>query len=275
MLDISNETRNGKQIMKPHTITTRIYTLLLSGLILLTGCQPNSTATEPAPTQVATSEPSIVQEENILAISKSIFLDPALAEDEDSLRISQYLYEGLVRLDSNGEVQPALAESWIISDDQLDYIFTLRPGITFSDGTPITPDVIESNFNRWFDPENPLRGDGNFPAWKRIFLGFHNEKDADQRAISTVDGIQKVDVNTILVHLNRPVPDLLTYLADPAFVILSTEALSAGGYGKRENAIISSGPYLLSAWTDEGLTLSPNPKYWGDAPVDDLNFTWK
>ncbi len=261
--------------MKSYTTSIHIYIFLLLGLILLTGCQPKSTATETPPTQDATLEPSPVQEENPLIINKDIFLDPALAEDDDSLKVSQYLYEGLVRLDANGEVQPALAESWVISDDQLDYIFTLRSGIAFNDGTPITPDTIESNFNRWFDPENPLHGNGSFSAWQRIFLGFHNEKDADQRAKSTVDGIQKVDANTVLVHLNRPVPDLLTYLADPAFAVLSIEALSAGGYGGRDSTIISSGPYVVTAWTDEGLILSPNPKYWGTTPEGDLNFAWR
>ena len=264
--------------MKPYKPTTLIHAFLLLCLIFIAGCQPTSTPTEAPATQPAgeaTAEPSAPIEENSFAISKSILLDPALTEDADSLKVSQYLYEGLVRLDENGEVQPALAESWVISDDQLDYIFTLRPGITFSDDTPITPDTIEANFNRWFDPENSLHGTDKFPTWERIFLGYHNEKDAEQRAKSTVDGIQKVDVNTILVHLNRPVPDLLTYLANPAFTILNIDSLSAGKYGGRDSAIISSGPYVISAWSDAGLTLSPNPKYWGTAPTGDINFTWK
>ena len=264
--------------MKPYKTRTLIHALLLLCLVFIAGCQPTATATEAPATQPAgeaTSEPAAPAEADPFVISKSILLDPALTEDADSLKVSGYLYEGLVSLDEYGEVQPALAESWVISDDQLDYIFTLRPGLTFSDGTPITPDVIEANFNRWFDPENALHGTDKFPAWERIFLGFHNEKDAEQRAKSTVDGIQKVDVNTILVHLNRPVPNLLTYLADPAFTILSIDSLSAGKYGGRDSAIISSGPYTISAWSDTGLTLSPNPKYWGTVPADDINFTWK
>jgi len=263
--------------MKFYICSIRNYIFLSLCLLLLAACQPTSTPISTSPTEAATSTPSSIQEgvPTTNKISKSIFLDPALAEDKDSLQITQYLYEGLVSLDASGKAQPALAESWVISDDQLDYIFTLRPGLVFSNGTPITPDIIEANFNRWFDPENPLHGSDTFPAWKRIFLGFHNEKDADKRAISTVDGIQKVDVNTILVHLNRPVPDLLTYLADPAFVVLDIDALSAGKYGGRDSAIISSGPYIISAWTDEGLTLSPNSKYWGTIPEADLNFSWK
>jgi peptide/nickel transport system substrate-binding protein len=261
---------------------SRILTLLLVCLFFLTGCQPQDTAT-PAAMAIATDAPQTLlptptaasaQVDNPIAISANILLDPALAQDADSLKVNQYLYEGLVHLDKDGKVQPALAESWVISDDQLDYIFTVRAGAAFSDGTPITPDIVADNFNRWFDPQSSLRGSGDYAAWKRIFLGFHGEKGADKRPISQVDGIQKVDVNTVLIHLNRLEPNLLTYLADPAFAILKPDTLAAGGYGTQKSKIISTGPYLVSAWTDAGLTLSPNPKYWGSQPTGDLKFTF-
>ncbi len=268
--------------MKTRAFTYRSLVLLSAFLVLLTGCQPESTplATEaPLPiVEAATITPSPVpaqSEEPAMQISADINLDPALAQDADSLMISQYLYEGLVRLDESGAPQPALAESWVISDDQLDYIFTLRSTAVFSDGTPVTPDVIVENFNRWFDPQHPLHGNGDFAVWGRIFLGFHGEKDASDRAKSTVDGIQKVDVNTVLIHLNRLMPDLLTDLADPAFAILNPTTLASAGYGGRDSTIISSGPYIVSAWTDNGLTLAPNPSYWGNKPIEGLNFTWR
>ncbi len=265
--------------MEPKILPRHSIFLLSAFLLLLAGCQPTSTPTEMPSTEesvtIATPTPEQVVEEPSLQISADIFLDPALAQDEDSLRVSQYLYEGLVRLSGSGNPQPALAESWVISDDQLDYIFTLRPGLVFSDGTPITPDVIVENFNRWFDPQSSLRGNGDYLAWGKIFLGFHGERDAENRAKSTVDGIQKVDINTVLVHLNRPVPDLLIYLADPAFAILNPTMLASGGYGGRDSTIVSSGPYVVSAWTDTGLVLSPNPRYWENKPAGDLNFTWR
>jgi ABC-type oligopeptide transport system substrate-binding subunit len=91
-----------------------------------------------------------------------------------------------------------------------------------------------------------------------------------------VDGIQKVDFNTVLIHLNRLEPKFLTYLADPAFAILNTSSLAAdSAYGGRNSTIISSGAYMISSWTDDGLTLSPNPKYWGTKPQGDLKFIWR
>jgi ABC-type oligopeptide transport system substrate-binding subunit len=264
--------------MKISIVPRHFIILLIVSVLALAGCQPQSAPTDspqPEPTE-ASMPPTPDQTTDMpVAISADIRLDPALAQDSDSLLVSQYLYEGLVRLDESGNPQPSIAESWRVSDDQLDYIFTLRADAAFSDGTPITPDVIVDNFNRWFDPNSPLRGDGEYAAWKFVFLGFNGERDNDNRALSLVDGIQKVDGFTVLVHLNRPVPELLTYLADPAFAILSTDALASGNYGGQDSNIISSGPYIVSSWSDEGLTLSPNPNYWGQKPTVNLTFSWR
>ena len=278
-MQLNHESKELYTIMTTQLTTSRILTFLLICLFSLTACQPQAVATS-APDSQPTQAPTVptaaaASSENSNVINANITLDPALTQDADSLKVSQYLYDGLVKLDSSGKPQPALAESWVVSDDQLDYIFTLRANAAFSDGTPITPDIVADNFNRWFDPQNPLHDNGNYATWQNIFQGFHGEKGADKRPKSQVDGIQKVDFNTVLIHLNRLEPKLLTYLADPAFAILKTDALAADSkYGGRNSKVISSGPYVISSWTDAGLTLSPNPKYWGTAPQGDLKFTW-
>lgn len=261
--------------MYTKTSPYRLLAFTFITFFVITGCQPQNASTEePAASPIPSTVPEATSN-NTASINKDLFLDPALTQDKDSLLISQYLYEGLVVLDGNGNPQPGIAESWVISDDQLDYIFSLRPGITFSDGTPITPDIVADNFNRWFDPKNPLHQNGDYAAWENIFLGFLGERDATDRAKSTVDGIQKVDSSTVLLHLNRPVSETLTYLANPSFSILNTNALALGNYGTKESDISSSGPYLVSSWNESGLLLSPNPKYWGKIPTADLKFTWR
>lgn len=247
---------------------------ILIVLFLLTGCQPQAASTdepEPAPTPEAES---LLQTDSPIAVNANILLDPAVTNDADSLFVSSFLYEGLVRLDENGKVQPGVASSWVISDDQLDYIFELRPNAKFSNGSPITTDAIVDNFNRWFDPQSALHGNGNYPTWLAIFLGFNGQRDAENRAISPMDGIQKVDSNTVIIHLNRPVPELLEYLAEPAFTILDPSAMVTG-YGTRTSTIISSGPYRISLWTDAGLSLVRNPEYWQPAEKTEINFVWK
>lgn len=257
-------------------IKIRWSLLLLAALLLLSACGPKETdATETAePAQLPQADAS-VQIENSTAVSRDIFLDPAKTEDPDSLLVSHNLYEGLVTLDASGTVQPGIARSWVISDDELDYIFELRPNNVFSDGSPVTIEAVEQNFNRWFDPENPLHGDGNYPTWLKLFLAFHGERDANKRPVSQIDGVQIVDRNTFIVHLNRPEPNLLSYLAEPAFSILSPAVLESPAYGTRGSTIISSGQYVITAWTDEGMTLSPNPQYWKPVEGAEQKFTWK
>jgi oligopeptide transport system substrate-binding protein len=255
----------------------RGFILLAAALLWLTACQPNeedaSDSTEAAPPP---QTESAFQVEQTTSINRNLLLDPAKTEDPDSFTVSQNLYEGLVALDAAGQIQPGIAFSWVISDDQLDYIFEIRQNAAFSDGAPITTIAIEENFNRWLDPQSPLRGDGKYPTWLKLFLAFHGEKGADGRELSQVDGVQVVDNNAFIIHLNRVEPNLLAYLAEPAFAILSPAALSANpAYGTRQSTIVSSGAYVITSWTDEGMTLSPNPQYWNSAERQKINYIWK
>ncbi|MFN8434472.1 MAG: ABC transporter substrate-binding protein [Anaerolineales bacterium] len=249
-------------------------------LLLLAACGPKNetevVSTAEASSQQSEQTSSSVQVETSTSIDGSnLSLDPAKTEDTNSLLVSNYLYDGLVKSDANGQVVPGLALSWVISDDELDYIFEIRQNAKFSDGSEITVDAIVENFNRWFEPESPLHGDGKYPSWLKLFLAFNGERDANDRAISQVDGIQKVDTNTMLIHLSRQEPKLLNYLTQPAFAVLSPSVLQSPSYGTRQNSIISSGPYVVTSWTEEEIKLSPNPQYWGEKATDNMNFILK
>jgi peptide/nickel transport system substrate-binding protein len=121
----------------------------------------------------------------------------------------------------DGQPAPGLALSWTVSEDELDYVFQLKTGAVFSDGTAINADAVNANFNRWFDPNDPARGSGSYEAWATAFGGFKGEKDEAGLPKSVFDGIEKVDNFTVLIHLNRPFSDLLTVLAQPDFAIVS------------------------------------------------------
>lgn len=251
--------------------------LILALAVALAACA-TPTATTVAPTEpsggeaTATSVPS-APPQGQAPISKDIRLDPANAEDADSILINGYIYEGLVKLES-GAPSAALAASWIVSDDGLTYTFNLRPGVVFQDGTPLDADAVLANFNRWFDPADPLRGSGAYNAWKTAFLGFKGEFDANGAPVSSFDGIEKAGNLTVLVHLNRQVPDLLTILAQPAFALVSPAALTAQGdkFGTSEGGAVGTGPYAVGEWTADKLVLQPNASYWGTPPAAGLEF---
>jgi peptide/nickel transport system substrate-binding protein len=104
----------------------------------------------------------------------------------------------------DGKPAPGLALSWTISQDRLDYVFTLETGATFADGSPVT-----------------AHASGPVAAWTAAFGGFKGEKDSNGQPKGSFDGVEKVDNFTVLIHLNRPYDALLTTLAQPDFGIVS------------------------------------------------------
>ncbi|MBK9779472.1 MAG: hypothetical protein IPP55_05430 [Anaerolineales bacterium] len=191
-------------------------------------------------------------------VTVDLTLDPANLPSDNANAAAIYLYEGLVRLQS-GTVEAALAETVTISEDGLDYIFTLRQGVTFHDGTLLTADAVILNFNRWFDPGDANRGAGSYAAWAASFGGFKGEVTEDGKPKSHVDGIEKQDEYNLIVHLNAPDVDLLTKLTDPSFSIISP-AMFAGGDG-------GTGPYKVVAANGDTLTLEPFAGYWDAASI--------
>lgn len=257
---------------------TIILLILIIGLVIFFALRQQNPLAALSATPVTgrnnVSNPDLPQQ-----IARGIRLDPVLFEREDEILVGSYLYEGLVSLDENGEVQPQLAASWIISKDELDYIFALKPNVNFhKDGPPLTADVVLANFNRWFDPKYPLHGDFLYPVWQKEFLGFKGEKQPNEQPLPTFDGIEKVDNLTVLLHLNRPIPDLLQKLALPQFGMVDTTLLAKNiqNYGTTAENSIGTGPYHVSKWDEKRILLQVNPNYHDviDGPAE-LEITFK
>jgi len=263
------------------TIFQTLFVLLTLTALLLTACgapdgagnQGGSQATpvsEPATNNGGGEEPAAAG----VTIIKDILLDPANATDADSLLVVEYLYEGLVKLDTEGLV-PALAASWTVSDDGLDYIFTLRQGVTFHDGTPFNADAVIANFNRWFDKNDPAHGTGEYAAWGSIFGGFKGETNEDGSPKSNVDGAEKVDEYTVLIHLTKPDANFVAKLVNPAFFIVSPAAFDTDYFGTSLGTAVGTGPYRLTDWGDSSLTFEPFAAYWNGIPAETFELPFK
>lgn len=251
---------------------------VLATMVLMAACGPVPGITEtPEPTELPTASPVVPISNLPTTIDRAIRFDPAVTNDTDTLLLCGLIYDGLTRLDEDSNPQPALALSWTVSDDQLDYVVTLRQDVTFQDGSPFNADIVLANFNRWFDPANPLHVPDAFTGWEAEFLGFKGDVDSAEKSLSSFDGIEKVDNYTVLVHLNRPVPDLMVKLAKPYFLMLDPALLASAGeaYGSSPENTNGTGAYVISAWTDSGLELAPSSSYWGSVPESTLQFSWK
>lgn len=246
-----------------------LFAVLVGSMLFLAACGGKSTGDNTATEVAATPAPQT----GIKNAPIEIVLDPTLATSDMSQEILSHIYEGLVGL-KKGQPVAALATDIIPSADNLDYVITLRPGVTFHDGTVFNADAVVANFNRWFDPKDPLHGSAAYTAWVANFGGFKGEVDAEGKPKSKFDGIEKQNETTVILHLNQPDPDLPTKLSDPAFVIVSPATLKAAGFGTPKGKDGGTGPYKIGTWTDASLTLDPFSSYWDPAgiPAEPLNF---
>jgi dipeptide transport system substrate-binding protein len=173
------------------------------------------------------------------------------------------------------EIEPALAESWDVSEDGLTYTFHLRKGVKFHSNDKFTPsrdfdaDDVIFTFMRQADAKDP---------WHEYIPGITYEYYSSMEMDKLIKSIEKVDDNTVKFTLNHPEAPFLANIAMPFVSILSKEyADTLDKAGTREdlnNVPIGTGPFKFVAYQkDAVIRYQKNPDYWGEAPkIDDLVF---
>lgn len=182
-------------------------------------------------------------------------LDPAAAGVSgygDIIPINENLYEGLTRFkNGSAEIEPALAESWTASEDGLTYVFKIRSGVTFHDGTPLDAKAVEFNFLRQFDTANEYYSD-SFVYREIVF--------AEVASIAATGDLD------LTITLNRPITLLPGNLAVFAAAIASPAAIQQYKDDYSPHAS-GTGPFKLESWTkDVELVYVANDAYWGGRP---------
>ncbi|OWU85157.1 peptide ABC transporter substrate-binding protein [Oceanicola sp. 22II-s10i] len=179
-------------------------------------------------------------------------LDPAAVTAVNDFRILMNVYDGLVRYKSGTlEVEPALAESWEISEDGSVYTFKLREGVTFHDGSDFNAEAVKFNFDRMLNEDHPFHDTGPFP------LAFF---------FSAVESTEVVDDYTVKFTLNGPYAPFLSNLAYPTGLIVSPAAVEQHGadFGRNPSG---TGPFKFAEWrSNEAVVVEKNADYWDGAP---------
>jgi peptide/nickel transport system substrate-binding protein len=174
-------------------------------------------------------------------------LDYVTAYDDPNAHCLAPCLGGLLRFDSQGVVQPNLAESWN-QPDQRTYEFKLRPGVKFSDGTPVTAEDAAFSMSRVMDPKS---GSG--------LVGF----------FINVDRISAPDDQTVRVAMKRPDPLWINMAAHPGgFVVKKQFTVDHPKDAGTPDALpIGAGPYKVTRYVpNDRVVLERNPFYWGPKP---------
>ena len=193
---------------------------------------------------------SVSQDTDIVAAVNVDFttLDPLDTSDTLSGDIQRMLMDGLFGFDREMNVIPMLAESYEANEEATEYTFTLRQGITFSDGTPWNAEAAKANFDRWGDKSLGL---------KRTTL-----------LCNILDSTEIVDEYTIKVTLTQSFGAFINTLAHPACVCMSPVQIAAGSEVCASDPV-GTGQYTFVEWiAGDHLTVQLNPDWWGyDADI--------
>ena len=169
-------------------------------------------------------------------------LDPHKTSAYFSFEVLENIYDTLVEPDENLEMQPALAQSWQVSPDQLTWTFRLRPGVTFHDGSPLTADDVVFSYRRIIDEE--LTNVDKFSA---------------------VTDVTAPDPLTVVIRLERPTPNLLTNLGGfKGMAVVSRKNVESGQIATNP---VGTGPFaFVGQKSGDSITLRSNPDYWAGPP---------
>lgn len=177
------------------------------------------------------------------------FINPLLAHynqvDQD---LTALIFNGLTRFDGRDQLEPDLAESWVMSDDGLTYIFNLRRDIRWQDGEPLTADDVLFTIGLMQDPD--------FPGVP--YLG-----ELWQTVIT-----EKLDDHTIRFRLPEPFPafaDFTTIGIVPEHILKDVSAQDLLNH-PFNLAPIGTGPFMLDEVNAQFARLSANPFYTGPKP---------
>lgn len=181
----------------------------------------------------------------------SMFLDPVLNDANVDIWILSNMYDTLLLPSADGKsVEPGLATDWKVADDAMSVTLTMRDGIKFSDGSPITTEDVIWSLDRARNPDNGI--------WN--FL------------LASVDSVTAPDDKTILIKLSQPDPAIVAALTVFNSAIMPKQAFEASEgetmAEKAENFAkhpIGSGAFVLDSW-DRGseLKLVRNENYWAE-----------
>ena len=182
------------------------------------------------------------------------------ASDGNFFEVCGSWSEGLTRLDADNNPQPALAESWTVSDDGLTYTFTLREGLVWSNGTPLTAKDFEFSFiTEISDSETNGYADVIAPIIKNGVAFMNGEVPASEVPVKALDD------RTFEVVLAAPCAYFTRLCSLPCLFPLNEAFYTACGdqYAVDADHLIYCGPFVATSIdVGVGVTLVKNPTYW-------------
>lgn len=169
-------------------------------------------------------------------------IDPRFGTDVNSMRVYQLVGSGLLKKDPKLNLIPDLAERWENPDSQT-YIFYLRQGVKFHDGTELTAEDVKYTFETILDP------------------ALNSPKAAAYKKVQSIDILDPYTIKFTLTETFAP------FLIEMTQQIVPKKATEEQRDKKFTDRLIGTGPFKLAEWKhDERVVFEANPDYFGGAP---------
>lgn len=183
-------------------------------------------------------------------------LDPALVQDSTSGEYVVHLFSGLVSLDADLEIVPALAERWEMSADGRVYTFYLHPNAAFGDGKPITAQDVVGSLSRACSPDLAS------PVALSYLGDIVGAEEYSVGQAESIKGLEAVDEHTVRITIDSPKSYFLAKLTYPTAAVVDLEEV------EREPQTWftdpnPSGPFGLEELSKERIVLVRNDRYVG------------
>ena len=177
----------------------------------------------------------------IVQPAEATTMDPGRSTQVLTVNYFYNLYDSLTRWDAGLQLQPGLATSWKAVND-ITWEFTLRPGVKFHDGSPLTAEDVRATIERNLVPGKTV-----------VTAGF-----------TTIESVQAASPTLVRVVTRKPDPLLPVRMAQMGSQILPARLTTDEGAKELARRPIGSGAYRFVEWVkDERLVMEANRDWWG------------
>jgi oligopeptide transport system substrate-binding protein len=250
------------RLFSSHSKPIRVPLVFLSALLLILAACGGSASTTPTTSGTRPLASSQVLVFPNVGTQDLGVLDPAQGPDANSAIAVGMIYSGLVKFDQNLEVVPDQASSWTISPDNKTYTFKLKPGIMFSDGTPVTAQTYIYTLTRQILPQ--VQG-----GFAQGFFGIiDGANDVINGKTTVLRGVKALDDSTLQITLTQPAAYFLDLMATSFCFPLNEKVIARYGQKDWVNHAagngIGTGPFMVKEWDHNvKMVLVPNPHWYG------------
>ncbi|WP_118855200.1 peptide ABC transporter substrate-binding protein [Haemophilus haemolyticus] len=194
-------------------------------------------------------------ESNRVELKRGVYgdltLQPWQAQSEEQTQLLRDLFEGLTAYDAQGNLVPAVAETWQTKDNKI-WIFTLRENAKWSNGEVVTASDFVQSWQALSQSESPLK---NYLA----FMNLKNAKAVLEKTLAVESlGLFAENDRTLRIELDKASPYLPSMLAHVSLL---------PRYAKPTEILISNGAYQLQSQVENQHILTANPYYWAKEKV--------